>query len=126
MISVKVKGTYTKTEKWLKNLVDKKYLTILDKYGKMGVEALREYTPKDTGVTADAWRYVIETDGGISSIYWINDNVTKWNQPVVILLQYGHATGTGGYVEGIDFINPALQKVFDSIVVDISKEIESI
>lgn len=89
---------------------------ILNKYGKLGVEALKEATPKDTGKTSESWTYEIEEEkDGTLKIVWRNTNLANGWVPVAILLQYGHATGNGGYVQGIDYINPAIDKVFHRI-----------
>ena len=81
----------------------------------MGVEALQANTPVRTGLTAASWTYEIERSQGRTSIYWVNNNVTNQGQPIAILLQYGHGTGTGGYVIGRDYINPSMKSVFDEI-----------
>lgn len=115
MITFKIKGDYKRTERYFKRLTQKKYLQILDKYGKQGVEALAAATPKDTGRTADSWRYEIETGPNSSSIIFVNDNVNKYVN-IAVILQYGHATRNGGWVEGRDYINPAVQPLFDEMV----------
>lgn len=97
-------------------------LTFLDKYGQQGVSALSSATPRDTGASADGWYYTITTDKNGPRIEWHNKNVVD-GLPVVILIQYGHGTGTGGYVEGIDFINPAIRPVFEDIKNNILKEV---
>ncbi len=115
MITFKIKGDYKRTERYFKRLTQKKYLQILDKYGKQGVEALSAATPKDTGRTADSWRYEIETGPNSSSIIFVNDNINKYVN-IAVILQYGHATRNGGWVEGRDYINPAVQPLFDEMV----------
>ena len=115
MITFKIKGDYKRTERYFKRLTQKKYLQILDKYGKQGVEALAAATPKDTGRTADSWRYEIETGPNSSSIIFVNDNINKYVN-IAVILQYGHATRNGGWVEGRDYINPAVQPLFDEMV----------
>lgn len=115
MITFKIKGDYERTERYFKRLTQKKYLQILDKYGKQGVEALSAATPKDTGRTADSWRYEIETGPNSSSIIFVNDNINKYVN-IAVILQYGHATRNGGWVEGRDYINPAVQPLFDEMV----------
>lgn len=115
MITFKIKGDYKRAERYFKRLTQKKYFQILDKYGKQGVEALAAATPKDTGRTADSWRYEIETGPNSSSIIFVNDNINKYVN-IAVILQYGHATRNGGWVEGRDYINPAVQPLFDEMV----------
>lgn len=107
-------GDLNKTRNFLKKLQQRSFLNKLDKYGRMGVEALREATPKDTGTTANSWDYMIEDDGESVTITWTNSNENK-SIPIALLIQYGHGTGTGGWVAGRDYINPALRPIFDEI-----------
>lgn len=97
--------------------------SILNKYGEKGVKALNQATPSQTGRTAASWSYTVEAKGGAYTIAWTN-NVMAGDVPLVILLQYGHGTGTGGYVAGRDFINPAIQPIFDQIATDVWKEVK--
>lgn len=114
MICIKQKGNFSKTEKFLKKSFGKDYLYILEKYGKLGVANLSDATPVDTGLTASSWKYeIIQNDGNIS-IVWSNTNVQNYVN-IAIILQYGHATAYGGYVEGIDYINPALKPIFQQM-----------
>jgi hypothetical protein len=124
-VTVKNRGYWKKTTAYLENLAasDKKTVRVLEKYGKKGVDALSKNTPVDTGKTASSWRYSIDKTQYGYSLKWYNDNLTHNGIPIVILLQYGHATGTGGYVEGIDFINPTLKPIFDEIATDVVKEL---
>lgn len=108
-------GKWTATERFLNRLQSKDYFSRLNEYAQRGVSALQAATPVDSGRTASSWRAEIEVGNDTTSIYWINDNVTYQGDPVAILLQYGHGTGTGGYVQGRDYINPAMKPVFDSI-----------
>jgi len=101
-----------------------KMLSILSKYGDEGIQALSSATPEDTGRTADSWKYEVYNRGGVYTIVWINTNVVN-GVPVAILLQYGHGTGTGGYIFGRDFINPAIQPIFDRIASDVWKVVTS-
>lgn len=123
MISFSTKGNWDKTSKFLDKIRDLKLALSLDKYGEEGVEALSDATPKDTGKTAASWNYRIERDGGSFSIVWTNSNVND-GVNIAIILQYGHGTRNGGYVKGIDYINPALRPVFDKISKDLWREVE--
>lgn len=122
MIEFKVNGSFNKTFSFLRRCKKLK-LADLDKFGQMGVEALRNATPKDTGLTADSWYYDVVYENGTISIQWLNSNVVNGWCNVAVILQYGHATGTGGYVEGIDYINPALKPIFDKIAKDAWEEV---
>ena len=115
VISFKHKGNWKRTERFLKKNYGTSFEQILEKYGKRGVEALRQYTPVDTGLTADSWYYTINKDSeGIPySITWGNTNIEDGWFNVAIMIQYGHATGSKGYFEGIDYLNPALQPIFE-------------
>lgn len=123
MIELSLRKSNNKTEKWLEEVYDK--LTKknnLKKYGEMGVTALKNSTPKDTGKTASSWYYDIKETGDTITISWKNSNV---NDGVLIaaVLQYGHGTGTGGYVQGIDYINPAMRPIFQQIADDAWREV---
>lgn len=104
----------SKTERFFERLKEIVKMGDFDKYGKMGVEALKEYTPKDTGETADSWYYYIKHDQYGSTIYWANSNIVD-GVNIALILQYGHATKNGYWVEGIDYINPAMAPVFEEI-----------
>ena len=97
----------------------------LKQYGEQGVEALRKATPKDSGKTADSWYYVINRDGDKVRIDFKNSNVNE-GVPIAIILQYGHGTGGGGYVEGRDYINPVVQPIFDAIAKEAWKEVTEV
>lgn len=122
MVTFKVSGNYKKTRKYLEKANKMKINDILEKYGKQGVKALRESTPKDSGKTADSWSYEIKTDKNGPVLYWRNSNVND-GVPIAILIQYGHATRTGGYVKGRDYINPAIRPIFDEIAESAWKEV---
>lgn len=114
-----VKGTWEKTLTYLKKVKDF-YLKddstrILEQAAQMGVDALAANTPKDSGLTASSWSYNIINDGSTITIEWVNDNMASGWFNVAIALQYGHGTGTGGWVQGYDYINPAIRPVFDNI-----------
>lgn len=115
-------GDLSKTMKFLNRLQNKEYLSILAEYGRRGVEALRSATPVDTGKTASSWYYEIEEGRDQTTISWCNSNV---NDGVVIaaILQYGHGTGSGAYVQGTDYINPAMRAIFDALLSECWKEV---
>lgn len=124
MISFKSKTNFTKTLNRLKRYQEISVDDILRKYGEMGVKALAAATPKRTGMTAESWGYKIVHKGNGVSLIWTNSNA-PYGVPVAILIQYGHATRGGGYVEGIDYINPALRPVFDDILRHIDGEVRT-
>ena len=125
MIRIKAKGDFSKSTTFLERLREFIHKGNLDKYGQMGVEALRAATPKDTGKTSESWDYEIVHENGKVSIYWTNSNTNK-NVNIAVILQYGHGTRQGGYVQGIDYINPAMKVVFDQIAEKSWKEVMSI
>ena len=121
MITFRQKGDFSRVTKYLEKNRDNKFKRVFDKYGNMGVEALKEATPVETGKTAASWYYKIESSPSGASITWSNSNFNK-GVPIAIILQYGHGTGTGGWVEGRDYINPAIQPVFDKMAEELWKE----
>ena len=121
MITFSHKGNFSKTKNFLKGN-HKLTLPDLKKFGDLGVQVLAEATPYDTGKTAESWYYDIVDDNGTISIEWKNSNVVD-GVPIAVILQYGHATGTGGWVEGRDYINPAIQPIFDLIAESAWKEL---
>lgn len=123
MVTLRQKGDYKKTEQMLKKAIGKNYRSILDKYAQQGVAALSSATPKDTGFTAGSWTYDIIIDANGISIEWHNTHIEKGYANIAILLQYGHGTRTGGYVQGRDYINPALRPIFDKMAKDVWKEV---
>ena len=114
MITVKTRGNYSKVTRYLERVKEAIGLGLLDKYGRRGVDALRAATPVDTGLTAESWSYEIQNDGKTATIAFTNSNVNRGIN-IAIILQYGHATGTGGWVEGRDYINPAIQPIFEEL-----------
>lgn len=124
MISIKSKGSFNKTTKFLHNVLRIDYKLILAKYGKKGVKALSDATPIDSGVTADSWKYDIEDGPNGPSIVWSNENLND-GVNIAILLQYGHGTRNGGYVVGRDYINPAIQPIFDEMANAVWKELKN-
>lgn len=122
-IIVTQKGDFKRTNKYLDKLKKARFFTSLEKYAQLGVEALSNATPVDSGLTADSWGYEIEVDNRHATITWTNNNVQDGWFNVAIGLQYGHGTATGGYVQGIDYINPAMRDVFTKMVEDIWMEV---
>ena len=122
MITFRQKGDFSKLTSFLERAKEAVRIGDLDKYGREGVAALSSATPVRTGLTANSWYYEIEHQNGSVSITFNNSNVNK-GVPIAIILQYGHGTGTGGWVEGRDYINPAIQPIFDNIAKDAWKEV---
>lgn len=125
MISFRQKGDFSKLNRYFEKLKEAATISILDKYGRAGVEALSSATPTRTGVTAASWSYKINRKNGSVSLDFYNSNINK-GVPIAIIIQYGHGTGTGGWVEGIDYINPAIQPLFKKLADDAWKEVTSI
>lgn len=125
MIIITQKGNFNSTERYLKRLKEAELFATLNKYGSMGVTALSNATPTDTGKTAGSWYYDIKQRPGYYSIRWHNHNVVD-GRPIAILLQYGHGTGTGGYVQGRDFIMPAIRPIFDQMAAEAWREVTRI
>ena len=124
MVIVKQKGDFSKTEKFLNSISKKLYYRNLQKYAEQGVAALASATPIDSGTTANSWDYEIRQTKNSVSIYWTNSNVNK-GVPIAIIIQYGHGTRNGGYVQGRDYINPAMRPIFDKIAENVWKEVIS-
>lgn len=122
MIKVSAKGDFRKTEKFLKKSFGRNYESILKKYGEKGVNYLSSATPMDSGETAASWYYEIIQNDSYMSIVWKNRNVVK-GVNIAVIIQYGHATRNGGFVEGIDYINPALRPIFDELADACWKEV---
>lgn len=122
MISFRHKGDFSKTTRFLKRSEKVPRRDILNRYGQEGVAALASATPVDSGKTADSWFYEIEYSSGSAAIRFNNSHINQ-GVPIAIILQYGHGTGTGGWVEGRDYINPAVQPVFDKIVQEVWREV---
>lgn len=125
MVGFEVKGNMSKTQSYLNKLQSLSHNSIFDKYGQEGVIALSEATPKNTGLTASSWYYKVEYTKDGAVISWNNSN-TNNGVNIAMILQYGHGTGTGGYVTGIDYINPAMEPVFTKILEDAWKEVRSL
>ncbi len=114
MITFRQKGDFSRLTRFFEKAKEAINLGELDKYGRAGVAALASATPVDSGRTADSWYYEIKNQNGVASITFLNSNIQD-GVPIAIILQYGHATGTGGWVEGRDYINPAIRPIFDEI-----------
>ena len=113
-VRITSKGDFNRTFKFLEKMKNFQVKQILERYGQAGVSALASATPVDSGATASAWSYEIESKGDNHTIYWTNTNSNK-GVYIAVILQYGHGTGTGGYVAGRDYINPAIRPIFDKI-----------
>lgn len=122
MIELEVTGSFKNLEKFLKAASKEDFYAGLDALAQRGVEALAANTPKDTGATASSWDYTIKKSRGRLTITWTNSHVDS-GVPVAIILQCGHATGTGGYVAGTDYINPAIKPIFDDIARQVWKKV---
>ena len=121
-IKVYHKGNFNKSTKFLNGIRKLNFISVLNKYGQVGVEALRANTPTDSGKTASSWTYDVVTGDGQVSIQWNNTNINK-GVNIAIILQYGHGTRNGGYVRGRDYINPAIQPIFDKIADEAWEEV---
>ena len=122
MIKFENKGDFSKTTNFLTNLKRSKLVKDLDKFGRKGVEALKSMTPINTGLTANSWYYEIIEENNTTKINFCNSNIQN-GVPIAIILQYGHGTRNGGWVEGRDYINPAIRPIFDDIVNNAWKEV---
>ena len=122
MIKIKQKGDFSKTSRYFERAKKPLNINTFHKYGRKGVEALRAATPVDTGLTANSWYYEIINDNGIIKLTFNNSNIYRGIQ-IAVIIQYGHATRNGGWIEGRDYINPAIQPIFDEIANDAWKEV---
>lgn len=122
MIRFRQKGDFRKLTHFLEKAKEAVRLGDLDRYGREGVAALSSATPIDSGITAESWYYRIENKNGTAKICFYNSNIQN-GVPIAIIVQYGHGTGTGGWVEGRDYINPAIQPIFDKIAESVWKEV---
>ena len=114
VVMFRQKGDFRRTSDFLKRANRLNLDVILNQYGQEGVEALRAATPKDTGTTANSWSYLVHKGTGSITITWSNSNIVD-GVPIAVILQYGHGTRNGGYVQGTDYINPAMKPIFDKI-----------
>jgi hypothetical protein len=125
MITITQKGSFNNTERYLARLKSAELFAFLGKYGSLGVNALSNATPVESGLTAASWSYSIQHRPGYYSIRWHNSHVED-GVPIAVILQYGHGTGTGGYVQGRDYIMPAIQPIFDQIVAEAAREVSKL
>jgi hypothetical protein len=124
VIKVTTSGSFDKSLAFLQRVRNREQFKVLAKYGPMGVAALQAATPVDSGKTAASWYYEIVDRPGYFAIHWLNSNIEEPGTiPVAAIIQYGHATGRGAFIQGIDYINPALQPIFDQIVADMWREV---
>lgn len=122
MIKVRHKGSFNNIEKFFNRYKDAKFTEILNHVGEQGVEALSLATPKDTGKTASSWYYELEEENGKYKVVWKNSNVHRGIN-IALIIQTGHGTRNGGYVEGVDYINPALRSVFENMAEEVWREV---
>ena len=124
IVSVEHKGDFKKTTEFLNNITGGRYLlSVANKYGQRGVEALSSATPKETGKTASSWYYTVEIQNGSLVINWCNSNLGNNWFPIALYLQLGHGTRGGGWVEGRDYINPAMRPIFDDMAREAWREV---
>lgn len=124
MIRLESQGSFRRTDAFLAKMRKRSILSVLNRYGKVGCDALANATPVDTGLTAGSWTYDVEQKRKTYSIVWRNTH-TENGMVIALLIQYGHGTGTGGFVRGYDYINPAIKPIFDRIAADVWKEVTS-
>lgn len=125
MISFRHKGDFSKLTRFLERAKEVVHLGCLDKFGREGVAALASATPVDSGITANSWFYKIENDGKSAKVTFYNSNIQN-GVPIAIILQYGHGTRNGGWVQGRDYINPAIQPIFDKLANEAWREVTKI
>jgi hypothetical protein len=125
MITITQKGSFKNTERYLSRLKTAQLFAVLNKYGSLGQNALSNATPVESGLTAASWSYTIEQRPGYYSIRWHNSHIES-GVPIAVILQYGHGTGTGGYVQGRNYIMPAIRPIFDQMADEAWKEVTKI
>lgn len=123
MMTIETKGSFENTERFLKKMSKGDIFRTLNKYGSVGVAALASATPVESSKTASSWDYKVTVKRGSAQIEWLNNNINQ-GVNIAVILQYGHGTGTGGYVVGRDYINPAIRPVFDEIADSVWREIQ--
>lgn len=122
MITFKHSGNFKNAERFMSTSRSEAFRSILNRYGRLGIDALVKATPVDTGITADSWDFWIAHHAGSYIITWTNSHVVN-GAPIAILIQYGHATGSGGYVQGRDYINPTMKPIFEKIAKELYEEV---
>lgn len=125
MVTFKHHGNFNNTKRFFKRAAEARFLQNLNRYGQEGVAALSAATPVESGETASSWYYEIQRSGSSFAIHWGNSHVND-GVNIAVIIQYGHGTGTGGYVVGRDYINPAIQPIFDKIAENVWKEVTSL
>lgn len=120
--SMRTTGSWDKTQRWLTKLSKGEFYAKLDDIGRLGAERLAAATPRDSGTTARSWAYRVKKTPTGASVIWYNTNINK-GFSVAILIQYGHGTGTGGWVPGYDYINPAIRQVYKTAIDQVFKEV---
>lgn len=124
MITIESSGSFENTEAFLKRMSKRDIFESLERYAEEGVRALADNTPEESGETARSWAYTIEHKRGSYAIFFRNTHIVD-GVPIAIIIQYGHGTGTGGYVQGRDYINPVVRPLFDRIANDVWKVVTS-
>lgn len=125
MITFRHKGDFKNTERFFTNIKKAEYFRVLNKYGQLGISALAAATPVDSGLTASSWTYKVSRSGNMHYISWSNSNLVN-DVSIAIILQYGHGTRSGAFVQGRDYINPAMKSVFDKIADGVWEEVKNI
>ena len=125
MIDYEVRGDWSATERFLKRAAAGEHMKILGKFGAQGVAALSSATPRDSGVTAASWDYNVKLGSSTATITWTNSHINN-GVNIAVILQYGHGTGTGGYVAGRDYINPAMRPIFERIADEAAKAVSNL
>jgi hypothetical protein len=124
VIKVTSRGSFARSQAFLQRMGNREQFKVLEKYGSVGVAALANATPKDTSRTSTAWYYEVVNRPGYFAIHWYNSHIEDPGRiSIAAIIQYGHATRQGGYVQGIDYINPAMQPIFDLIVAEMWREV---
>lgn len=124
MVSFSSSGDWSKTQRWLASIQRGQFFRALEQYAQRGTDALKSATPVDSGLTSESWQHRVQAGPGSAKITWTNSNIHE-GVNIAVILQFGHGTGTGGYVQGRDYINPAMQPIFDQIANDVWRAVTS-